>query len=116
MTVIPSWMLDAAVCAGMELGEPAISLSGLAALHRLLKDIGVGQNSRKATSPFREETDNDCLARSSSTLVPNRTGVRITPVLRDLSPSEHLIAMERLASLLMQAAEPARQEGRSEKR
>jgi len=76
--VIPSWMLDAAVCAGMKLGEPVISLPGLAELHRLLHDIGVGRNSREATSPFREETDDDCPARSSITLAPSRTGVRIT--------------------------------------
>ena len=76
--VIPSWMLDAAVCAGMELGEPVVSLSGLAELHRLLHDIGAGRNSREATSPFREETDDDCLARSSTTLAPGRTGIRIT--------------------------------------
>ena len=66
--MIPSWMLDAAVCAGMELGEPVVSLSGLAELHHLLHDIGAGRNSREATSPFREETDDDCLARSSTTL------------------------------------------------
>ena len=39
-----------------------------------------------------------------------------SPVLQDLSPSERMIVTERLASLLVQAAEPARQEDSNEER
>ena len=38
------------------------------------------------------------------------------PVLQGLSPSERLIVTERLASLLIQAAEPARREDGNEER
>ena len=39
-----------------------------------------------------------------------------SPVLQGLSPSEHSIVTERLASLLIQAAEPARREESNEER
>ena len=39
-----------------------------------------------------------------------------SPVLQGLSPSERMIVTQRLASLLVQAAEPARQEDSNEKR
>ena len=39
-----------------------------------------------------------------------------TPVLQDLSPSERSIVTERLASLLIQATEPARREDSNEER
>ena len=39
-----------------------------------------------------------------------------SPVLQGLSPSERLVVTERLASLLIQAAEPARREDSNEER
>lgn len=39
-----------------------------------------------------------------------------SPVLQGLSPSERLIVTDRLASLLIQAAEPARREESNEER
>ena len=38
------------------------------------------------------------------------------PVLQGLSPSEHLIVTDRLANLLIQAAEPAKREDTNEER
>ena len=78
VALVPSWMLDAVVCAGMELSEPEISLTALAELHRLLIDTGVALNSREAANLSREETDDDRLASCSTIPTPDRTGARIT--------------------------------------
>ena len=41
VTVVAAWMLDAAACAGMTLGEPRVAVSALMDLHRLLLQRGV---------------------------------------------------------------------------
>ena len=78
LAMLRSWMLDAMVCARMELGEPAISLSALTELHYLLIDTGIRQNSREATNPSREQTDDDHPSSRSIIPAPDRIGVRST--------------------------------------
>jgi hypothetical protein len=38
--VVAAWMLDAAACAGMELGMPRVTMAALAELHQLLVEHG----------------------------------------------------------------------------
>ena len=43
--VVAAWMLDAASCSGMELGEPRASVAALADLHQLLSELGFRRSS-----------------------------------------------------------------------
>jgi hypothetical protein len=43
--VLPDWMLDARVCAGMNLGTPQLSVDALRDLHRLLLERGFRRSS-----------------------------------------------------------------------
>jgi hypothetical protein len=40
VTILPDWMIDASVCAGMALGAPRISMDALRELHLLLLERG----------------------------------------------------------------------------
>ncbi|SCC93405.1 conserved hypothetical protein [Thiomonas sp. X19] len=54
--VMAAWMLDAASCAGMELGAPRASVSALAELHHLLWQHGLRRSS-SGVFHTREEQD-----------------------------------------------------------
>ena len=54
---IPTWMLDPASCAGMEIGAPRASRAALAALHKLLVDQGFRQSSPDDGTVSGEELD-----------------------------------------------------------
>ena len=45
VTVLPDWMLDASICAGMTLGAPRVSTSALGELQRLLVACGFRRSS-----------------------------------------------------------------------
>jgi hypothetical protein len=51
VVVLAAWMLDAAACAGMEIGPPRAAVSALVVLHRLLVDLGL-----RSSSPVRQST------------------------------------------------------------
>lgn len=57
VTVLPAWMLDPVVCAGMKLGEPRVSVSALRELHHLLVERGLRRNSSSDSTFVQEECD-----------------------------------------------------------
>jgi hypothetical protein len=52
--VLPAWMFDAGICAGMSLGFPRVALSAIKELNRL-----VGKRARLAQSPDNLGTPNN---------------------------------------------------------
>src|ERR1700677_5114609 len=44
VTILPDWMVDASICAGMALGAPHISTDALSELHLLLLERGFRRN------------------------------------------------------------------------
>jgi hypothetical protein len=57
VTVLPAWMLDPVVCAGMKLGEPRVSVAALRELHHLLVERGLRRNSSSDSTFVQEECD-----------------------------------------------------------
>lgn len=55
--VMAAWMLDAASCSGMELGEPCASVAALADLHHLLSALGFRRSSCGVFHTEYEEQD-----------------------------------------------------------
>jgi len=45
VTMVPAWMLDPAVCVGMKLGGPRVSVAALRELHRRLVERGLRRKS-----------------------------------------------------------------------
>jgi hypothetical protein len=52
--MIAAWMLDPVACAGMEAGEPRVSVSALRDLHRLLFERSLRGNSLDSSDPVQE--------------------------------------------------------------
>jgi len=57
VVVLAAWMLDAAACAGMEIGPPRAAVSALVVHHRLLVDLGLRSSSPDDSNVVREERD-----------------------------------------------------------
>lgn len=55
--MVPAWMFDPAVCVGMKLGEPRVSLAALRELHRLLVERGLRRTSSNDSTFVQEECD-----------------------------------------------------------
>jgi hypothetical protein len=55
VTLIPAWMLDPVLCAGMTSGAPRVALSALLDLHRLLVEAGLRASSRDDPNIVQEE-------------------------------------------------------------
>jgi hypothetical protein len=53
--MIAGWMLDAAVCSALELGEPRINVATLSELHRFLADRRLRANSPDGSNIVREK-------------------------------------------------------------
>src|SRR5215831_21328643 len=53
--VVATWMLDAAACAGMELGMPRVTIAALADLHQLLIEHGFRQRSSDGSTIVQEK-------------------------------------------------------------
>ncbi len=51
---VAEWMLNRAFCAGMEMGEPRLSVTGLTELHRLLTERGFRQTSTDGLTAIQE--------------------------------------------------------------
>jgi hypothetical protein len=51
---IAAWMLDAAACAGMELGTPRVTIAALAELHQLLIEHGFRRRSSDGSTIVQE--------------------------------------------------------------
>ena len=57
VVVVAAWMLDAASCSGMELGEPLVAVSALATLRHLLSQLDPERSSCGVFHTHREEQD-----------------------------------------------------------
>ena len=57
VTMVPAWMLDPVVCAGMKLGEPRVSVAALRELHHRLVERGLRGNSSNDSNLVQEECD-----------------------------------------------------------
>jgi hypothetical protein len=57
VTMVPAWMLDPAVCAGMKLGEPRVSVAALRELHHRLVERGLRRDSSNDSTIVQEECD-----------------------------------------------------------
>ena len=55
VTLIPAWMLDPAVCAGMVSGAPRVTVSALVELHQLLVEGGLRASSQDDPNIVLEE-------------------------------------------------------------
>lgn len=51
---VAEWMLDRALCAGMEMGEPRVAVTSLIELHRLLTERGFRQTSTDGLTAIQE--------------------------------------------------------------
>src|SRR3546814_19408674 len=51
---VAEWMLDRALCADMEMGEPRVAVIGLVELHGLLTDRGFRQTSTDGLTAIQE--------------------------------------------------------------
>ena len=81
--VVPSWMLDAAVCAGITLGEPRASLAALMELRRLLVAMREGQTCHDSDSTLQKthlenSTNTAASSEQAAAAVPDRSGRRST--------------------------------------
>lgn len=57
ITIVPAWMLDPAVCVGMKLGEPRVSVAALRELHHRLVERGLRKDSSNDSTVVQEEHD-----------------------------------------------------------
>ena len=57
VTMVPAWMLDPAVCVGMKLGEPRVSVAALRELHHRLVERGLREDSSNDSTIVQEECD-----------------------------------------------------------
>jgi hypothetical protein len=55
--VLAAWMLDPAACAGMDLGEPRVSVAALSDLNDLLSRRGLRRSSSGDLITGKEQTD-----------------------------------------------------------
>ena len=81
--VVAAWMLDAASCSGMELGEPRVSVAALADLHHLLCALGFRRSSCGVFHTEYEEQDDPSTKITSD-------AASSTPLV-GASPTEHCV-------------------------
>lgn len=80
--VVPAWMLDPVICAGMELGPPRVAVTALADLHYLLVERGLRASSLNDSNIVQEE-QSDQIAKTGT----NRTATAAA----DTAPAEHCV-------------------------
>ena len=68
--VVPSWMFDAAACAGMALGPPRASVAALAELRALLNALGSDDPAVAVNARPQEPDDEQAITREDKR--PNR--------------------------------------------
>ena len=110
-------MLDPAACAGMALGAPRVTLAALAELHQLLTERGFRRSSRDDPTIIQEQQHEE-FARVGGAIrgaTPTQHSVRFDR-LRGMTPSERRVALARLASLLLEAADIAIEERDNDQR
>lgn len=81
--VVPSWMLDAAVCASMSVGDPRSSMAALMDLHRLLAVLRDGQACHDSASTVQEthredSTNTAASSEPAAAATSDRSGRRST--------------------------------------
>ena len=81
--VVAAWMLDAASCAGMELGAPRASMAALVDLHQLLAERGLRRSSCGVFHTDREEQDDPSTKFASDAASITRAD--------DAAPTEHCV-------------------------
>ena len=77
--MIAGWMLDAAICSAMVLGEPRVTVATLHNLHQLLVDLHLRGNSPDGSTNVREKRNGQSAKRRSS---------RSTVIAVDAAPDE----------------------------
>ena len=95
VTMVPAWMLDPVVCAGMKLGEPRVSVAALRELHHRLVERGLRKDSSNDSNLVQEECDEvDLRERSAAAADAGRDtasdqpGVYFSSTFRDESIAE----------------------------
>jgi hypothetical protein len=95
VTMVPAWMLDPAVCVGMKLGEPRVSVSALRELHHRLVDRGLRGISSNDSTVVQEECDESDLRDHSAAAsgagrdtASEQPGVYLSSAFRDESIAE----------------------------
>lgn len=81
--VIPTWMLDPIACAGMEIGEPQVSLKALIDLAVLLTAQGARKSSTIARAFVEEVPHEDAEAKPARGPAPDDHGIRLRQDTRD---------------------------------
>jgi hypothetical protein len=108
--VVAAWMLDAASCAGMDLGAPRASVTSLAELHQMLLQRGFRRSSSGVHHTHHEEQDDQFTQTTPDTpgtACAHAAALSMafeSPVLQGISESERASAIAQLATLLLQAA------------
>ena len=95
VTMVPAWMLDPAVCVGMKLGEPRVSMAALRELHHRLIERGLRRDSPDDSTVVQEECDEFELRDHSAAAsdadcdtASDQSGVHFSSTLRDDSIAE----------------------------
>ncbi len=93
--MVPAWMFDPAVCVGMKLGEPRVSLAALRELHHLLVERGLRRTSSNDSTFVQEECDESDLKSYTAAAsgagrdtAPEQPGVYFSSTFRDESIAE----------------------------
>jgi hypothetical protein len=84
--MIAGWMLDAAVCSSMKLGDPRVTVMALRNLHQLLVDRHLRGNSPDDSTIVREKRNGQAAKRRSS---------KSAVVAIDTAPDEHDVRRRR---------------------
>src|SRR3954453_20607268 len=85
VTILPDWMIDASVCAGMALGTPRLSMDALRDLRLLLLERGFGRSFCDDSPIVQENRDEPS--------TPNPAGAVTAPC--QAAPDEYCVRIER---------------------
>src|SRR5438552_3891 len=104
LIMVAAWMLDPADCAGMALGAPRVTLAAPAELHQLLTERGFRRSSRDDPTIVQEQQHEEFARVGVLSATPRQLSIPFDSTeLRGIAPSEHRVALARLASLLLEA-------------
>ena len=100
VTVLPEWMLDASICASMQLGMPRVSVDCLRDLHRLLLVRGFRRSSLGA-APVAIAVENQ-----DEEVIKDAQGRGASAA--QAAPDQHCLRVERVSRLVVRSADEGR--------
>ncbi|CAH2784541.1 MAG: hypothetical protein CBHOC_1736 [uncultured Caballeronia sp.] len=107
--MIAAWMLDAAICSAMVLGEPKVTVEALHNLHQLIADRQLRGTPRtvpptSGRNAMGNQPNVVPAGRRSSQSIPQQMSITFEAIeLQGMSATQRANALRHLASLLTQA-------------